>query len=180
MNLQIKKNYLFVVKRVTRLTNAQIRRKRPILAAMFSEEWDPSWWDIAWCTVGDYPEGEIVFLPKEGDSFDSDPVLDKFAPDSFENSSSDSDEDANLGGCSSPPDFNFYMFSSNPPKVSSEFRIPEIDKEFLEDPLHQYMKRKYLKDEKRKLLTRIKSKEKVSTTREKFVSPKITKNPAFY
>ena len=69
---------------------------------MFSEELDPSWWDLAWCTTRDYPEGEIVFLPEEGDSSDSDPILDKFAPDSSESSSSDFDGDANLGGCSGP------------------------------------------------------------------------------
>ena len=138
---------------------------------MFSEELDPSWWDIAWCTVGDYREGEIVFLPEEGDSSDFDPVLDKFAPDSSKSSSFDFDKDANLGVCSGPPDFIFYMFSSNPPEVSSEFRIPEIDKELSETPVHQYIKRKDHKDEKRKLLTRIKSKEKVSVVREKYVSP---------
>ena len=49
-----------------------------------------------------------------------------------------------------------------------------------EDPLHQYIKRKDLKDEKRKLLTRIKSKEKVSAAREKYISPQISQNPAFY
>ena len=63
---------------------------------MFSEELDPAWWDLAWCTAGDYPEGEIVFLLEEGDSSDFDPILDKFSPDSFESSSSDSDENANL------------------------------------------------------------------------------------
>ena len=87
----------------------------------------------------------------------------------------DSDEDSNLGGCSSPRDFIFYMLSSNPPKVSSEFRIVEIDKELSESLVHQYIKRQDLKDEKRKLLTRIKSKEKVSAAREKFVSPEIRK-----
>ena len=103
---------------------------------MFSKELDPSWWDLAWYTSGDYPKGEIVFLPEEGDSSDSDPVLDKFSPDSSESSSSDSDEDANLRGCSGPPDFNFYMFSSNRPKVSSKFRIDEIDKELSETLVH--------------------------------------------
>ena len=37
-----------------------------------------------------------------------------------------------------------------------------------------------MKDEKRKFLTRIKSKEKVSVAREKYVSPEINKNPVFY
>ena len=123
---------------------------------MFLDDLDPSW-----CATEDYREGEIFFLPKEGDSFDYDPVLDKFSPDSSESSSFDFDEDTNLGGCSGPPDFSFYMFSSNPPKVSLEFRIAEIDKELFETPVHQYIRRKDLKDEKRKLLTRIKSKEKV-------------------
>ena len=95
------------------------KNKNPRLAAMLSEDLDPPWWDLAWCTAVDYPEGEIVFLPEEGDSSDSDPALDKFAPNSSHSSSSDFDEEANLGGCSSPPDFSFYMFSSNPPKVSS-------------------------------------------------------------
>ena len=85
---------------------------------MFSEDLDLGWWDLAWCAVGDYPKGEIVFLPEEGDSSDSDPALDKFAPNSYDSSSSDSDEEENLGGFSGPPDFSFYMFSSNPPKVS--------------------------------------------------------------
>ena len=51
---------------------------------MFIEELDPSWWDLAWCTTKDYPEGEIVFLPEEGDSSDSDHVLDQFSFDSSE------------------------------------------------------------------------------------------------
>ena len=147
---------------------------------MFSENLDPAWWDLAWCAAGDYPEGEIVFLPEEGDSSDSDPALDKFYPDSSDSSYSDSDEEANLGGCSGPPDFSFYMFSFNPPKVSSEFRIAEIDKELSETPVYQYMKRQDLQDERRKLLTRIKAKEKFSEEKEKSVSPKISKNPAFY
>ena len=113
---------------------------------MFSEELDPAWWDLALCAARDYLEGEIVFLPKESDSSDSDPVLDKFAPDSSESSSSYSDEDTNLGGCLGPPDFIFYMFSSNPPKVSSEFRIAEIDKELSETLVHQYIKRQDLKE----------------------------------
>ena len=108
---------------------------------MFSEDLDPSWWDLAWCAAGDYPEGEIVFLPEEGDSSNFDPTLDKFAPNSSESSSFDYDEEANLGGCSGPPDFNFYMFSFNLPKVSSEFRIAEIEKEFYETPIYLYMKR---------------------------------------
>ena len=103
---------------------------------MFSEDLDPSWWDLAWCAAGDYPEGEIVFLPEEGDSFYSDPTLDKFAPDSFESSSSNSDEEADLGGCFGPRNSSFYMFPSNLPKVSSEFRIAEIDKELSETPCY--------------------------------------------
>ena len=87
---------------------------------MFSEDLDPAWWDLAWCAAGDYPEGEVVFLPEEGDSSDFDPALDKFAPNSSDSSSSDSDEEANLGGCSGPLDFSFYMFSSNLPKVSQD------------------------------------------------------------
>ena len=110
---------------------------------MFPKELDPSW-----CTTGDYPEGEIVFLPEEGDSSDSNPILDEFAPNSYESSSFDYDEDTNLGGCSSPLDFSFYMLSSNPPKDFSKFRIHQIDKELSEAPLHQYIKRKDLKDEK--------------------------------
>ena len=129
---------------------------------MFLEDLDPAWWDLAWCAVGDYPKGEIVFLPEEGDSSDFDSDLDKFAPDSSDSSSSNSDEEANLGGCSRPPDFSFYMFPSNSPKVSSEFRIAEIDKELSETPVYQYMKRQDLKDERRNLLTRRKEKEKVS------------------
>ena len=58
------------------------------------------------------------------------------------------------------------MFSFNLPKVSSEFRIAEIDKELSETPVNQYMKRKDLKNERRKLLTRRKSKEKVSEEKE--------------
>ena len=115
---------------------------------MFSEDLDPAQWDLAWCAVGDYPEGEVVFLLEEGDSSDSDPASDKFAPNSFDSSSFNSDEEANLGGCSGPPDFSFYMFSFNPPKVSSEFKIAEIDKELSETLVYQYMKRKDLKDEK--------------------------------
>ena len=147
---------------------------------MFSEDLDPAWWDLTWCAVGDYPEGEIVFLPEEGDSSDFDPALDKFAPNSSNSSSSYFDEEANLGGCSGPPNFSFYMFSFNPPKVSSEFRIVEIDKEFFESPVYQYMKRKDLKDETIKLLTRRKAKEKVSEEKEKSVSPEISKSPALY
>ena len=67
------------------------------------------------------------------------------------------------------------MFSFNPPKVSSKLRIAEIDKELSETPVYQYMKRQDLKDEKRNLLTRRKAKEK-----EKYVSPEISKNLAFY
>ena len=48
---------------------------------MFPEELDPAWWDIAWCATGDYLEGEIVFLPEEGDSSDSDPILDQVSLD---------------------------------------------------------------------------------------------------
>ena len=136
------------------------KNKKPRLASMFSEDLDPSWWDLAWCAAGDYPEGEVVFLPEEGDSSDSDPALDKFAPNSSDSSSSDSDEEADLGGCSGPPYFSFYMFSLNLPKVSSEFRIAEIDKELSETPVYQYMKKQDLKDEKRNLLTRRKAKEK--------------------
>ena len=99
---------------------------------MFLEDLDPSWWDLAWCAAGDYPEGEIVFLPEEGDSSDFDHALDKFSPDSSDSSSSNSNEEANLGGSSGPPDFSFYIFSFKPPKVSSEFRIVEIDKELSE------------------------------------------------
>ena len=99
---------------------------------MFPEELDPAWWDLVWCAAWDNPKGEIVFLPEEGDSFDSDPTLDKFAPNSSDSSSFDSDEEANLGGCSGPLDCSFYMFSLNFPKISSEFRIPEIDKELSE------------------------------------------------
>ena len=72
------------------------------------------------------------------------------------------------------------MFSFNPPKVSSEFRIAEIDKELFETPVYQYMKRQDLKDERRNLLTRRKAKEKVSEEKEQSVSPEISKNPAFY
>ena len=64
--------------------------------------------------------------------------------------------------------------------ASSKFRIVEIDKELSETPVHQYIKRQDLKDEKRKLLIRIKSKEKVSAAREKSVSPQINQNPTFY
>ena len=64
--------------------------------------------------------------------------------------------------------------------VTSEFRIAEIDKELSETPVRQYIKRKDLKDEKRNILTRIKSKEKVSAAREKYFSPEISKNPTFY
>ena len=103
---------------------------------MFSEDLDPSWWDLAWCTVGDYPEGEIIFLLEECDSFDFDPVLDKFFPDSSKYSSYYSNEEANLGGCSGPPYFSIYMFSSNLPKASSKFRIVEIDKELSENLIH--------------------------------------------
>ena len=72
------------------------------------------------------------------------------------------------------------MFSFNPPKVSSELRIAEIDREVSETPVYQYMKRKDLKDERRNILTRRKEKEKVSEEKEQSVSPEISKNPAFY
>ena len=76
--------------------------------------------------------------------------------------------------------FSFYMFSSNPPKVSLEFRIAEIDKELFETLVYQYMKRQDLKDERRKLLTRRKSKEKVSEEKERSISQEISKNIEFY
>ena len=65
---------------------------------MFSEDLDPAWWDLAWCATGDYPEGEIIFFPEEGYSYDSDPALDKFSPNSSDSSSCDSDEEVDLGG----------------------------------------------------------------------------------
>ena len=72
------------------------------------------------------------------------------------------------------------MFSFNPPKVSSEFRIAEIDKELSKTPIYQYMKRQDLKDERRNLLTRRKAKEKVLEEKEQYVSLEISKNPTFY
>ena len=88
--------------------------------AFFQKNWIHPGGTLAWCAAGDYPEGEVIFLLEEGDSSDFDPALDKFAPNSSDSSSSDSDEEANLGGCSGPPDFSFYMFSSNLPKVSQD------------------------------------------------------------
>ena len=38
------------------------KKKNPRLAAMFSEDLDPAWWDLAWCAIGDYDESEIIFL----------------------------------------------------------------------------------------------------------------------
>lgn len=72
------------------------------------------------------------------------------------------------------------MFSSNPTKVSPEFRIVEIDKELSKTPIYQYVKIQDLKDEKRKILTRIKEKEKVSEENEKSASPEMSNNPTFY
>ena len=42
------------------------------------------------------------------------------------------------------------------------------------------MKRKDLKYERRKILTRRKEKEKVSEEKERSISPEISKNPTFY
>ena len=58
---------------------------------MFSEDLDPAWWDLSWCAIGDYLEGEIIFLQEEGDSSDSDPSLDKFDPNSSDSSYSNFD-----------------------------------------------------------------------------------------
>ena len=76
------------------------KKKNPILAALFTEELDPAWWNLSWCEAREYPEGEIVFLLEEGspNTFDSEPTLDKFSTKSSESCTSESDEDSNLGG----------------------------------------------------------------------------------
>lgn len=127
---------------------------------LFSDELDPAWWDLACCEEDQYPDGEVVFLSDEGDtdSEEMNPGLNKFDPSvPSDSSSSDTDEDANLGGVTDwPPEFCIYMFSVV--KVSPQIRIVEIDENLSETPAYQYVLRKELKEEKNKLLDQLKAK----------------------
>jgi hypothetical protein len=78
----IKKNVLFVEKKGHWENKFPSKKKKPRLAALFTDELDPTWWDLAVCSQGDYLEGEeVIFLPSEDDSSDMDtPSLDKFFP----------------------------------------------------------------------------------------------------
>ena len=99
MLFQIKKNVSFAVKRVTRKINF-LKKYKLGLAALFIEELDPSWWDLALCEARDDPEREIVFLPYEEtiDSASAPSLNKKIYDTSSKSSSFDSDGDANFGG----------------------------------------------------------------------------------
>ena len=138
---------------------------------------DPHWWDLCVCSVdAPPPSGEIIYLPDEtNDEYyesesasDLDIALAKFDPSSESNSSSDSDTDANLGGCE-PPDYDFslYMLSFSK-KTSIEKQLADIDLQLSFVPAFEYILRRDLKDEKKKLLSLL---EKSTKGKEKEDSP---------
>lgn len=149
------------------------KKSKPKLAPFF-EQVDPAWWALYFCEQDQYPSGEIMFLPN-----DSDIHLNKFAPSDSDSSSSDSDStsESNLGGCEGPPDFDFscYMFSSST-KPSPQQRLAAIDQQLSKILVFEYILRGELKEEKKKLLSLLKGKEKQSE--EGKLSP--SHHPTFY
>lgn len=103
------------------------KKKKPHFAALFTNELDPAWWDLAFCSQGEYPEGEVVFHPFEDESNnDPTPALAKFGSSDFSSSESDT---TNLGWCDGPPKYSFWMFSISKFKdINQQQRIVEIDK----------------------------------------------------
>ena len=101
---------------------------------------------------------EVILFLDDLENEDSEPAsdsnvaLDKFDPSTDSDSSSDSASDANLGGCE-PPDFDFslYMFSFSQ-KASIEKQLADIDLQLSSVPAFQYILRRDLKEEKKKLL----------------------------
>jgi len=74
------------------------KKKKPQLAAMFTDDFDPAWWDLASCNSDELPCGVVVFLPEDTCS-------------DAETSSDASVDHAELGGCGislpSHSDFDF-------------------------------------------------------------------------
>ena len=121
---------------------------------------DPHWWDICVC-FGDTPppSGEIILFLNDSKNEDSEPTsdsdvaLDKFDPSFDLYSSSNSALDANLGGCE-PPDFDFSLYTfSFSQKASIEKKLVDIDLWLSYVPAFQYILRRDLKEEKKKLLS---------------------------
>ena len=121
---------------------------------------DPHWWDLCVCSANTPPPSrELILLPDNSENDDSesasysDVALAKFDPSSESDFNSDSTSDANLGGCEPPNfDFSLYMLSFSQ-KASIEKQLADIDLQLSSFPAFQYILRRDLKEEKKKLLS---------------------------
>jgi len=143
------------------------KKKHPQLSALFTNEFDPAWWDLEYGDPSSFSEGVIVYLPDdEASDFDS---------DASSNSSSDV---TTLGGCKCPqsslsslsssedednfeyrpPPFLGMLSNFHSPKVSDTERLEQIEGELSKLEPYKYQQRTALRNEKNALIQRLKGK----------------------